>query len=249
MEKEVKYSVDIKKLNKSFINKKKKENVLALIDVNIKIPKGSLFGLLGLNGAGKSTIINILAGLCLKDSGTVKINNYNIDTNRKQASCQIGIVPQELNFDPFFTPKEILEVQAGLYGIKKEYRKTKEILEDLDLYNKANSYTRSLSGGMKRRLMIAKALVHDPSILVLDEPTAGVDVTLRRQLWKYIKELKTKGKTVLLTTHYIEEAEKLCDRICIVVNGRIVLSETKKKIMKEFKQKKLEDIFIKFTKS
>ena len=249
MEKEVKYSVDIKKLNKSFINKKKKENVLALIDVNIKIPKGSLFGLLGLNGAGKSTIINILAGLCLKDSGTVKINNYNIDTNRKQASCQIGIVPQELNFDPFFTPKEILEVQAGLYGIKKEYRKTKEILEDLDLYNKANSYTRSLSGGMKRRLMIAKALVHDPSILVLDEPTAGVDVTLRRQLWKYIKELKTKGKTVLLTTHYIEEAEKLCDRICIVVNGRIVLSETKKKIMKEFKQKKLEDIFIQFTKS
>ena len=249
MEKEVKYSVDIKKLNKSFINKKKKENVLALIDVNIKIPKGSLFGLLGLNGAGKSTIINILAGLCLKDSGTVKINNYNIDTNRKQASCQIGIVPQELNFDPFFTPKEILEVQAGLYGIKKEYRKTKEILEDLDLYNKANSYTRSLSGGMKRRLMIAKALVHDPSILVLDEPTAGVDVTLRRQLWKYIKELKTKGKTVILTTHYIEEAEKLCDRICIVVNGRIVLSETKKKIMKEFKQKKLEDIFIKFTKS
>ena len=249
MKKEVKYSVYIKKLNKSFINKKKKENVLALIDVNIKIPKGSLFGLLGLNGAGKSTIINILAGLCLKDSGTVKINNYNIDTNRKQASCQIGIVPQELNFDPFFTPKEILEVQAGLYGIKKEYRKTKEILEDLDLYNKANSYTRSLSGGMKRRLMIAKALVHDPSILVLDEPTAGVDVTLRRQLWKYIKELKTKGKTVLLTTHYIEEAEKLCDRICIVVNGRIVLSETKKKIMKEFKQKKLEDIFIKFTKS
>ena len=249
MKKEVKYSVYIKKLNKSFINKKKKENVLALIDVNIKIQKGSLFGLLGLNGAGKSTIINILAGLCLKDSGTVKINNYNIDTNRKQASCQIGIVPQELNFDPFFTPKEILEVQAGLYGIKKEYRKTKEILEDLDLYNKANSYTRSLSGGMKRRLMIAKALVHDPSILVLDEPTAGVDVTLRRQLWKYIKELKTKGKTVLLTTHYIEEAEKLCDRICIVVNGRIVLSETKKKIMKEFKQKKLEDIFIKFTKS
>jgi len=249
VEKEIKYSVDIKKLNKSFINKKKKENILALIDVNIEIPKGSLFGLLGLNGAGKSTIINILAGLCLKDSGTVKINNYNIDTNRKQASCQIGIVPQELNFDPFFTPKEILEVQAGLYGIKKEYRKTKEILEDLDLYNKANSYTRSLSGGMKRRLMIAKALVHDPSILVLDEPTAGVDVTLRRQLWKYINKLKTKGKTVLLTTHYIEEAEKLCDRICIVANGRIVLSETKKKIMKKFKQKKLEDIFIKFTKS
>ena len=249
MEKKIKYAVDIKKLNKSFINKKKKENVLALIDVSIQIPKGSLFGLLGLNGAGKSTIINILAGLCLKNSGTVKINNYNIETKRKQASCQIGIVPQELNFDPFFTPKEILEVQAGLYGIKKKDRETKRILEDLDLYSKANSYTRSLSGGMKRRLMIAKALVHDPSILVLDEPTAGVDVTLRRQLWRYIKKLKTKGKTVLLTTHYIEEAERLCDRICIVSEGKIVLSETKKKIMKEFKQEKLEDIFIKFTKS
>ena len=249
MEKQIRYAIDIKKLNKTFINKKKDEEILALVNVSLQIPKGSLFGLLGLNGAGKSTIINILAGLCLKNSGVVKINNYDIDTNRKQASCQIGIVPQELNFDPFFTPKEILEVQAGLYGIKKKYRKTKQILQDLDLYSKANSYTRSLSGGMKRRLMIAKALVHDPSILVLDEPTAGVDVTLRRQLWKYIKELKTKGKTVLLTTHYIEEAEKLCDRICIVAKGKIVVSETKKKIMKGYKKKKLEDIFIKFTKS
>jgi len=249
VEKKFKYAVDIKNVSKTFINKKKTEDVLALINVSLKIPKGSLFGLLGLNGAGKSTIINILAGLCLKDSGTVKINNYDIDSNRKQASCQIGIVPQELNFDPFFTPKEILEVQAGLYGIKKKDRKTNQILEDLDLHNKANSYTRSLSGGMKRRLMIAKALVHNPSILVLDEPTAGVDVTLRRQLWKYITKLKNKGKTVLLTTHYIEEAERLCDRICIVAEGKIVLSKTKKKIMKEFKQKKLEDIFIKFTKS
>ena len=249
MKKQIKHAVDIKKLNKTFINKKKDEKILALINVSLQIPKGSLFGLLGLNGAGKSTIINVLAGLCLKDTGTVKINNYDIDTNRKQASCQIGIVPQELNFDPFFTPKETLELQAGLYGIKKKDRKTKQILEDLDLYNKANSYTRSLSGGMKRRLMIAKALVHDPSILVLDEPTAGVDVMLRQQIWKYIKKLKTKGKTVLLTTHYIEEAERLCDRICIVAEGKIVLSETKKKIMKGFKKKKLEDIFIEFTKS
>ena len=249
MKKQIKYAIDIKKLNKTFINKKKDEKILALVNVSLQIPKRSLFGLLGLNGAGKSTIINVLAGLCLKDTGAVKINNYDIDTNRKQASCQIGIVPQELNFDPFFTPKEILEVQAGLYGIKKKDRKTKQILEDLDLYNKANSYTRSLSGGMKRRLMIAKALVHDPSILVLDEPTAGVDVMLRQQIWKYIKKLKTKGKTVLLTTHYIEEAERLCDRICIVSEGKIVLSETKRKIMKGFKQKKLEDIFIKFTKS
>ena len=249
MKKQIRYAIDIKKLNKTFINKKKDEKILALVNVNLQIPKGSLFGLLGLNGAGKSTIINILAGLCLKNSGAVKINNYDIDTNRKQASCEIGIVPQELNFDPFFTPKEILEVQAGLYGIKKKDRKTEQILKDLDLYSKANSYTRSLSGGMKRRLMIAKALVHDPSILVLDEPTAGVDVMLRQQLWKYIKKLKAKGKTVLLTTHYIEEAEKLCDRICIVAKGKIVVSETKKKIMKGYKKKKLEDIFIKFTKS
>ena len=249
MENKIKYAVDIKKLNKTFTNKKKKENILALIDVSLEIPKGSLFGLLGLNGAGKSTIINILAGLCLKDSGIVKINNYDIDKNRKLASCQIGIVPQELNFDPFFTPKEILEVQAGLYGIKKKNRKTKQILEDLDLYNKANSYTRSLSGGMKRRLMIAKALVHDPSILVLDEPTAGVDVNLRQQLWNYIKNLKLKGKTIVLTTHYIEEAEKLCDRICIVDKGKIILSDVKKRIMKDFKKKKLEDIFIELTKS
>ncbi|PPR33723.1 MAG: Daunorubicin/doxorubicin resistance ATP-binding protein DrrA [Alphaproteobacteria bacterium MarineAlpha6_Bin4] len=248
MEKKNKYAIDIKKLNKTF-STKKNEKILALIDVNLKIPKGSLFGLLGLNGAGKSTIINVLAGLCLKDTGSVEIGGYNIDKNRKQASCQIGIVPQELNFDPFFTPKEILELQAGLYGIKKKYRKTMEILKDLDLHNKANSYTRSLSGGMKRRLMIAKALVHNPSILVLDEPTAGVDVTLRQQLWKYIKNLQSKKKTILLTTHYIEEAEKLCDRICIVANGRILLSETKKKIMKSTKNQKLEDTFIKLTKS
>ena len=234
MEKKNKYAIDIKKLNKTF-STKKNEKILALIDVNLKIPKGSLFGLLGLNGAGKSTIINVLAGLCLKDTGSVEIGGYNIDKNRKQASCQIGIVPQELNFDPFFTPKEILELQAGLYGIKKKYRKTMEILKDLDLHNKANSYTRSLSGGMKRRLMIAKALVHNPSILVLDEPTAGVDVTLRQQLWKYIKNLQSKKKTILLTTHYIEEAEKL--------------SETKKKIMKSTKNQKLEDTFIKLTKS
>ena len=249
MEKKTKYAVEIKKLNKTFFNKKNGKDIPALINVDLKIPSGSLFGLLGLNGAGKSTIINVLAGLCLKNSGSVKINNYDIDQSRKQSSCQIGIVPQELNFDPFFTPKEILEIQAGLYGIKKEHRKTKQILEDMDLYDKSNSYTRSLSGGMKRRLMIAKALVHDPPILVLDEPTAGVDVTLRRQLWKYIENLRSNGKTVLLTTHYIEEAENLCDRICIISNGKIVLSKTKKSIMRKFKKKKLEDIFLKVTKS
>ena len=231
------------------MNKKTKEEVIALSDIQLLIPKGSLFGLIGLNGAGKSTIINILAGLCLKNSGLVKINNFNIDTNRKKASCQIGIVPQEVNFDPFFTPEEILELQSGLYGISKKNRRTKKILEDLDLANKAKAYSRTLSGGMKRRLMIAKALVHNPSILVLDEPTAGVDVNLRKQLWKYIEKLKSQGTTILLTTHYIEEAERLCDRICIVDKGRIVLTENKIKIMKKFKEKKLEDIFIRLTKS
>tara|TARA_B100000315_G_scaffold256765_1_gene303539 strand:- start:319 stop:903 length:585 start_codon:yes stop_codon:yes gene_type:complete len=193
-------------------------------------------------------LINILAGLTLKNSGNVKIFNYDIDKNRKEASCHIGIVPQEINFDPFFTPKEILEVQAGLYGIPKKYRVTDKILEDLNLTNKANSYSRSLSGGMKRRLMIAKSLVHQPKILVLDEPTAGVDVTLRHQLWKYINKLKNDGTTILLTTHYIEEAEKLCDTISIIDNGRLVISEKKKKIMNNYKQKKLEEIFIKLTK-
>ena len=239
MEKKIKYAVDIKKLNKSFINKKKKENVLALIDVNIKIPKGSLFGLLGLNGAGKSTIINILAGLCLKNSGTVKINNYDIDTNRKQASCQIGIVPQELNFDPFFTPSEILEVQAGLYGIKKKNRKTKKILQDLDLYSKANSYTRSLSGGMKRRLLIAKALVHQPPIIILDEPTAGVDVELRKNLWENVKSLNKQGVTIILTTHNLSEAEEMCQRIGILNKGILVALDSTKNLLDKIKTKKI----------
>ena len=180
------YAIYIKNLNKSFESKKTKEKITALNNINLKIPQGSLFAILGLNGAGKSTLINILAGLTIKNSGSVKINGYDIDKNRKEASCQIGIVPQEINFDPFFTPKEILDVQSGLYGIRKKNRITKKILEDLDLLDKANAYSRSLSGGMKRRLMIAKALIHQPTVLVLDEPTAGVDVNLRRQLWKYI---------------------------------------------------------------
>ena len=207
-----------------------------------------MFALLGLNGAGKSTLINILSGLTIKDSGSVKINGYDIDKKRKEASCQIGIVPQEINFDPFFTPREILEVQAGLYGVNKEKRVTEKILQDLDLINKANAYTRSLSGGMKRRLMIAKALIHQPTVLVLDEPTAGVDVTLRKQLWKYIIKLNKMGTTILLTTHYIEEAEKLCDIISIIDKGKLIIAEKKNIIMNKFKKKKLEDIFIKLTK-
>ena len=239
-------AVYIKNLNKTFISKKKE--TIALNNINLSIPKGSLFAILGLNGAGKSTLINVLSGLTLKNSGLVKINGYDIDKYRKEASCQIGIVPQEINFDPFFTPKEILDVQSGLYGVTKKDRITEKILKDLDLENKANSYSRSLSGGMKRRLMIAKALIHQPRVLVLDEPTAGVDVTLRKQLWKYIVNLKNNGTTIILTTHYIEEAEKLCDRISIIDKGNLVIADTKKNIMKKFKEKKLEEIFIKLTK-
>ena len=207
-----------------------------------------MFAILGLNGAGKSTLINILSGLTLKNSGSVKINGYDIDTNRKEASCQIGVVPQEINFDPFFTPLEILELQSGLYGIHKKNRITKKILKDLDLQDKANAYARSLSGGMKRRLMIAKALIHQPNVLVLDEPTAGVDVNLRKQLWNYIIKLNKMGTTILLTTHYIEEAERLCDRISIIDKGNLIIAEKKIKIMKQFKKKKLEDIFVNLTK-
>ena len=242
------YAIYIKNLNKSFESKKTKEKITALNNINLKIPQGSLFAILGLNGAGKSTLINILAGLTIKNSGSVKINGYDIDKKRKEASCQIGIVPQEINFDPFFTPKEILDVQSGLYGIRKKNRITKKILKDLDLQDKANAYARSLSGGMKRRLMIAKALIHQPSVLVLDEPTAGVDVNLRKQLWHYIIKLNKMGTTILLTTHYIEEAEKLCDRISIIDKGNLIIAERKIKIMKQFKEKKLEDIFVNLTK-
>ena len=183
-----------------------------------------MFAILGLNGAGKSTLINILGGLTIKNSGLVEINGYDIDKNRKEASCQIGIVPQEINFDPFFTPKEILELQSGLYGISKKNRVTKKILEDLDLVDKADAYARTLSGGMKRRLMIAKSLIHQPTVLVLDEPTAGVDVNLRQQLWKYIIKLNKMGTTIILTTHYIEEAEKLCDRISIIDKVKLIIA-------------------------
>ena len=240
--------LSVKNLNKIYKNKSK-NSVHAINSLNLDVQEGDIFGLLGPNGAGKTTFINILAGIVIKTSGKVDVWGFDLDNNPRQVRASIGIVPQEINLDPFFSPKKLLELQAGLYGIKKEERITDTILKLVSLEKQANSYARSLSGGMKRRLMIAKALVHNPSILVLDEPTAGVDVTLRQQLWKYIKNLQSKKKTILLTTHYIEEAEKLCDRICIVANGRILLSETKKKIMKSTKNQKLEDTFIKLTKS
>ena len=224
------YAIEAKEVNKTFIKKNKK--TLALEGFNIKIKKGSIHGLLGPNGAGKSTFINILGSIVKKDSGNINICNLNIDTATKQSKFKIGIVPQELNIDPFFTPNELLELQAGLYGIKKADRKTNEILENVGLVDQKNSYARTLSGGMRRRLLVAKALVHSPEMLILDEPTAGVDVDLRRSLWTYIKKINKLGTTICLTTHYLEEAEELCDRITIINNGKVIKDDTKSNLLK-----------------
>jgi ABC-2 type transport system ATP-binding protein len=197
----------------------------ALKGVDLAIPRGSIFGLLGPNGAGKSTFINILAGLVLKTAGTVKIWGVDLDESPRSARAAIGVVPQEIVTDVFFTPRESLEVQAGFYGVRKKDRKTNEILAALGLTDKADAYVRQLSGGMKRRLMVAKAMVHQPPILILDEPTAGVDVELRRQLWERVQQLNAEGVTIVLTTHYLEEAQALCDTIAIVNRGEVVACE------------------------
>ena len=197
----------------------------ALSEVSLDVPRGQIFGLLGPNGAGKSTLINILAGLVNKTAGTAEIWGFDIDRNPRNAKASIGIVPQEILFDPFFTPFETLENQAGLYGVPKGKRQTAELLRAVHLEDKANAYARTLSGGMKRRLLVAKAMVHSPPILVLDEPTAGVDIELRQQLWSYVRELNRGGVTVVLTTHYLEEAEELCDRIAIINHGRLIANE------------------------
>jgi ABC-2 type transport system ATP-binding protein len=224
------FSIEAKNLNKTF-NKKRRGDIKALIDFNINIPKGSIYGLLGPNGAGKSTFINILGSLVKKDSGKVKICEIDIDENAKESRKKIGIVPQELNIDPFFTPIELLELQAGLYGVRKKDRKSEEILNKVGLLEQKNAYARTLSGGMRRRLLVAKALVHNPEIIILDEPTAGVDVELRKNLWNYIKDLNNKGTTICLTTHYLEEAENLCDHITIINKGKILKSDTKENIL------------------
>ena len=202
-----------------------KATKVALTDVDLDIPRGSLFGLLGPNGAGKSTMINILAGLVNKSAGQAQIWGFDIDRDQRQSRAAIGVVPQELNIDPFFTPFELLELQAGLYGVPPSERRSMEILEVMGLADKAKAYARALSGGMRRRLMVAKAMVHRPPVLVLDEPTAGVDVDLRRKLWTYVQELNRQGTTILLTTHYLEEAEQLCDRIAIINHGRVIACE------------------------
>ncbi len=197
----------------------------ALEGISIDIPRGGIFGLLGPNGAGKSTLINILAGLVSKSGGTASIWGFDIDEHPRNAKRAIGIVPQEIMFDPFFTPAETLEITAGLYGVPKADRQTAELLRAVRLEDKAHAYSRTLSGGMKRRLLVAKAMVHSPPILVLDEPTAGVDVELRQQLWDYVRTLHSRGVTIVLTTHYLEEAEELCDRIAIINHGRLIANE------------------------
>ena len=197
----------------------------ALDDVSFDVPRGQIFGLLGPNGAGKSTLINILAGLVNKTGGTASIWGFDIGQHPRNAKASIGIVNQEILFDPFFTPFETLEIQAGLYGVPKGQRRSMELLRAVHLEDKANAYARTLSGGMKRRLMVAKAMVHQPPVLVLDEPTAGVDIELRQQLWTYVRSLNAGGVTVVLTTHYLEEAEELCDRIAIINQGKLIANE------------------------
>src|SRR6478672_5612586 len=210
-------AIRIESLSKTYEGGKR-----ALNDVSFDVPRGQIFGLLGPNGAGKSTLINILAGLVMKTSGKVSIWGFDIDEHPRNSKRAIGIVPQEIIFDPFFTPRETLEIQAGLYGVPKNERHSDELLAAMHLTDKANAYSRTLSGGMKRRLLVAKAMVHSPPILVLDEPTAGVDVELRQQLWNYVRSLHAQGVTIVLTTHYLEEAEQLCDRIAIINHGKLI---------------------------
>ncbi|BBK34106.1 multidrug ABC transporter ATP-binding protein [Allostella humosa] len=233
------YAVEIAGLAKTYAARRRQPAKTALAGVDLAIPRGSLFGLLGPNGAGKSTTINILAGLVRKTAGQVTIWGYDIDRQPLHARHAIGVVPQELHIDPFFTPREALEMHAGMFGVAPAARRTDEILAALGLADKADAYARSLSGGMRRRLLIGKALVHNPPVLVLDEPTAGVDVELRQQLWSYVRTLAGRGTTVLLTTHYLEEAEALCDRIAIIDRGQVVACDTTRALVHRLDRKTL----------
>jgi len=219
-------AISIRDLCKTYASGKQ-----ALDDVSFDVQRGSIFGLLGPNGAGKSTLINILAGMVQKSAGTASIWGFDIDANPRNAKASIGIVPQEIMFDPFFTPFETLELYAGLYGVPKAKRRSMELLRAVRLEDKANAYARTLSGGMKRRLLVAKAMVHSPPVIVLDEPTAGVDIELRQQLWDYVVELNKGGTTVVLTTHYLEEAEQLCDRIAIINHGRLIADKPTRELV------------------
>jgi len=228
--------ISVKNLNKIY-SKDRSKSIHALKNLNLEVKEGEIFGLLGPNGAGKSTFINILAGTTIKSSGDVNVWGFNLDKNPRQIRASIGIVPQEVNVDPFFNPRKLLELQAGLYGIKKKDRITDTILKLVSLENQANSYTRNLSGGMKRRLLVAKALVHQPPIIILDEPTAGVDVELRSNLWKNVKSLNKQGVTIILTTHYLVEAEEMCDRIGILNKGSLVALDSTKNLLKRIQTK------------
>jgi ABC-2 type transport system ATP-binding protein len=233
-------AIAVKNLHKVYrAQGKKGAPKIALDDMTLTVPQGTMMALLGPNGAGKSTLINILAGLVDKSGGQASIWGLDIDQHRTASKFKIGIVPQELNIDPFFTPREALELQAGLYGVPPRARRTMEILEVLGLADKADAYARTLSGGMRRRMMVAKAMVHNPPILVLDEPTAGVDIQLRQQLWDYVVDLNRKGTTILLTTHYLEEAEKLCDRIAVIHKGKLVADAPKEILMQRVDSKAL----------
>jgi len=233
-----KNAVSVNQLTKIYA-KNSTNSVVALNELNLEVKEGEIFGLLGPNGAGKTTFINILAGTVIKTKGSVNVWGFDIDKNPRQVRASIGIVPQEVNLDAFFSPKKLLELQAGLYGVPKKNRITDEILKMVSLEKQANSYSRSLSGGMKRRLLIAKAMVHQPPILVLDEPTAGVDVELRQNLWENVKNLNKQGVTIILTTHYLFEAQEMCDRIAILNKGDLVAHDTTKNLLNRIKTKKI----------
>lgn len=220
------HAIEIVGLRKVYDGQRGSAPKEALKSVDLTVPQGSIFGLLGPNGAGKSTLINILAGLVVKTSGKVRIWGFDQDTNPRQSRAAIGVMPQELNVDPFFSPYDALEVQAGLYGVPRRERRTDEILALIGLEDKANAYARTLSGGMRRRLLLGKALVHWPQVLVLDEPTAGVDIELRQMLWRNVRELNRQGMTIILTTHYLEEAQEMCDEIAIIDSGAVVARDT-----------------------
>ncbi|CAM3123171.1 Daunorubicin/doxorubicin resistance ATP-binding protein DrrA [Sphingomonas antarctica] len=228
-------AIVIDNLQKTYVGGKR-----ALDGVTFDVPRGQIFGLLGPNGAGKSTLINILSGMVNKTGGSAKIWGFDITDHPRNAKASIGIVPQEILFDPFFTPFEALELQAGLYGVPKGQRRSMELLRAMRLEDKANAYARTLSGGMKRRLLVAKAMVHSPPVLVLDEPTAGVDIELRQQLWAYVRELNSHGVTIVLTTHYLEEAEQLCDRIAIINHGRLITNQPTRELVNMAQEKIVE---------
>ncbi len=234
-----KCALTVENLTKIYLGSKKNKDNKALKKLTFEVKQGEIFGLLGPNGAGKTTFLNILGGTVEKTSGDVNVWGFDLDKNPRQVKASIGIVPQEVNLDAFFSPKKLLELQAGMYGITKKGRITDIILKMVALEDKANAYSRSLSGGMKRRLLIAKAMVHQPPILILDEPTAGVDVELRNNLWKNVKELNRQGVTIILTTHYLYEAQKMCDRIAIINKGELVALDTTAKLLERIQNKKI----------